>query len=48
VSGFTATWEPATGTTTNWIVQASGGNLTGHSPCQEGGRGVSDEITGSN
>ncbi len=46
LSGFQAAWEPAVGATTNWIVQASGGNLTG-SPCQEGGRVVGDEVTGT-
>ncbi|MGH7690396.1 MAG: hypothetical protein ACREN3_12385 [Gemmatimonadaceae bacterium] len=49
VSGFNATWEPASGATTNWIVQASGGNLTGRTtPCLEDGRLVGGKITGTN
>ncbi len=48
LSGFMDSWAPATGSASNWIVQTSGSNFTGGNACQEGGRLVTDNVTGSN
>jgi hypothetical protein len=47
-SGFSATWEPATGAATTWVVETYGGTITNPTLCQSGGQNVSDSVTGSN
>lgn len=47
LGGFLDSWEPATGTTVSWGVQASGTNMSGLA-CQEGYRLMSDNVTGTN
>jgi hypothetical protein len=48
LAGFQTAWAAASGASVNWIVQASGNNFTGASYCQEGGRVVSDVVSGMN
>jgi hypothetical protein len=47
VAGFLDSYGPATSVSTTWGVQVTGSNLTGGSVCQDGGRLLSDQVSGT-
>jgi len=48
VAGFLDSYLPVNGATVNWYVQVTGTNFTSASLCQESGRTVSDQVSGTN